>query len=244
MMPHTLNGKPASGSIAAMIKFPYLVVRSAATDLLFDRRYGVRTAGQVEPGELGLDGRGCMGYRPAGWTTLRRILPLREVSDHDVFVDLGSGMGRVVLQAATYRFRKVIGVEISEALHRIAQENIERSRQRLRCPDIELVHADVLEYKFPDDVTRSVPVQPVSGGALRHRHRSTAPVSRAEPPAAADHLRQSHRGAASVEHGPVPVRARGRRMAARPGLVAIDFHSPVRGCRAADQPTVMVVSIP
>ncbi|MGH8573400.1 MAG: hypothetical protein ACREX8_12620 [Gammaproteobacteria bacterium] len=57
------------------------------------------------------------------------------------------------MQAARYPFRKVIGVEISETLHGIARENIDRNRQRLRCPDIELVHADVQEYEIPDDVT-------------------------------------------------------------------------------------------
>lgn len=74
-MTQTLDGKPASGHFATLIKFPYLVLRSVATDLLFDRRYGVRTAGQIEPGELGLDGLGRMGYQPAGWMTLRRRPP-------------------------------------------------------------------------------------------------------------------------------------------------------------------------
>lgn len=149
----TISGKPVSEHITTVIKFPYLVLRSAVSDLLFDRRYGVRTAGRIEPGELGLDGHACRGYSPAGWRSLRRILPPREVTDHDVFVDLGSGMGRVVLQAAGYHFRKVVGVEVSGTLHDIARENIDRNRQRLRCRDIELVHADVLDYELPDDVT-------------------------------------------------------------------------------------------
>lgn len=148
----TLSENPVSGYLTKVIRFPYLTLRSVAIDLLFERRYGVRTAGQIEPGELGLTGNSC-GYRPAGWLSLRRILPRREVTDHDVFVDLGSGMGRVVLQAASYPFGKVIGVEISEALHNIARDNIQRNRQRLRCPDVELVHADVLEYELPEDVT-------------------------------------------------------------------------------------------
>lgn len=149
----TLSGKPVSGYVTNVIKFPYLTLRSAATDLFFDRRYGVRTAGQIGPGELGLTGPGRQGYRPAGWMSLRRILRRRDVTDHDVFVDLGSGMGRIVMQAARYPFRKVIGIEISGTLHGIARENIDRHRQRLRCQDIELVHADVLEYDLPDDVT-------------------------------------------------------------------------------------------
>lgn len=139
--------------VTTVIKIPYLLLRSAATDLLFDRRYGVRTAGRIEASELGLNEHSCLGYRPAGWLSLRRTLSPREVTDRDVFVDLGSGMGRVVLQAARYPFRKVIGVEISEILHDIARENIDRSRQRLRCRDIELVHADVLDNELPDDVT-------------------------------------------------------------------------------------------
>ncbi len=149
----TYGGEPVAEHVSSVIKIPYLVLRSAAIDLLFDRRYGVRTSGQIEPGDLGLNGRGCHGYRPAGWMTLRRILPPREVTNHDVFIDLGSGMGRVVLQAASYPFRKVIGVEISETLHDIAQDNIDRTRRRPRCPHIDLVHADVLDYELPDDVT-------------------------------------------------------------------------------------------
>lgn len=89
----------------------------------------MRTAGRIDPAELGLDG-GRQGYLPAGWMSLRRILLPREVTDHDVFVDFGSGMGRVVLQAARYPFRKVIGVEISETLHSIARERLLQSVER------------------------------------------------------------------------------------------------------------------
>jgi hypothetical protein len=162
-MRETVSGKPVPDYITTVIKLPYLMVRSAAIDLLFDRRYGVRTGGRIEPGELGLNERGCHGYCPAGWRSLRRILPPREVTDHDVFVDFGSGMGRVVLQAARYPFRKVIGVEISETLHGIARENVDRNRQRVRCRDIELVHADVREYEFPDDVTVAFLYNPFRG---------------------------------------------------------------------------------
>ncbi|MGH3764801.1 MAG: methyltransferase domain-containing protein [Pseudonocardiaceae bacterium] len=162
-MMETHGGKPISEQVSGVVKIPYLVLRSAATDLLFDRRYGVRTSGQIEPGDLGLNGHGCHGYRPAGWMTLRRILPPRDVTNHDVFVDLGSGMGRVVLQAASYPFRKVIGVEISETLHDIARDNLDRNRRRLRCPDIELVHADVLDYELPDDVTVAFLYNPFQG---------------------------------------------------------------------------------
>lgn len=49
------------------------------------------------------------------------------------FLDVGSDPG--IVQAARYPFRRIIGVEISQTLHRIAQENLDRNRQRLRAAD-------------------------------------------------------------------------------------------------------------
>lgn len=134
-------------------------------DSLQDAELEVTTSGTPQqPVTIVADGATIrQGYLPAGWMSLRRILPPREVTDHDVFVDFGSGMGRVVLQAARYPFRKVIGVEISQALHSIAQENIDHNRQRLRCPDVELVHADALEYELPDDVSVAFLYNPFRG---------------------------------------------------------------------------------
>jgi SAM-dependent methyltransferase len=42
------------------------------------------------------------------------------------FVDLGSGKGRVLLMAAPYGFKKIIGVEFMPEWHRVAQENIRK----------------------------------------------------------------------------------------------------------------------
>jgi hypothetical protein len=81
-----------------------------------------------------------------------------------VFVDFGSGMGRVVFQAALwYPFRQVIGVELSARLHEIAEDNIARNRSRLRCRDVDLVRADVLDYPVPDDVTVAFFDNPFTG---------------------------------------------------------------------------------
>jgi tRNA1(Val) A37 N6-methylase TrmN6 len=90
---------------------------------------------------------------PYGWLSLRRILPCSEVSPHDVFVDVGSGMGRVVLLAAmSYPFQRVLGVEISGRLHEVALRNLDMSNARLQCP-VDLIQADALDAELPDDVT-------------------------------------------------------------------------------------------
>jgi len=66
------------------------------------------------------------------------------------FVDVGSGMGRVVLLAARRPFKMVAGIEISPTLHEVARENVSRfGTEELRCRDIRLSVGDASEYKFP-----------------------------------------------------------------------------------------------
>jgi SAM-dependent methyltransferase len=68
------------------------------------------------------------------------------------FIDMGSGKGRVLFVAAEYPFRKVIGVEFSNALHEEAVANLKRYRYSgRRCADIEPVHVDARDFEFPDD---------------------------------------------------------------------------------------------
>jgi predicted RNA methylase len=153
MAPHVLR----------RIRLPYLWIRETLTNFLFDRRFGTRTSGVVELAELGLASEERVEYKPSGLLFLRRILPPREVNERDVFLDYGAGMGRVILQAAQYPFRRVIGVELSEQLAQTARENIERNAERLRCKDVTVVCSDAVEYEPPDDVTVVYLYNPFTG---------------------------------------------------------------------------------
>ena len=148
---------------ASVIRPPYVWLRNGTTDLVFERRFGVRTSGEIQLDELGIAAEGREKYQPVGWLRLRQILPRSAVSADDVFLDIGSGMGRAVVLAATYPFRRVIGVELSARLVDIAQHNIDRCKARLRCEDIEIVNADAVDYKIPDDVTVVFMNNPVRG---------------------------------------------------------------------------------
>jgi hypothetical protein len=128
-------------------------VRWAYAQIAFERRMGVRTAGLISGRELGYADDWLQPYEPSDWRILSRVLPKRSVGSGDVFVDFGSGMGRMVLMAAAYPFRRVIGVEMSPAMHERAVENVRRGRYPRRCGEIDLVCADVLEYEIPDDAT-------------------------------------------------------------------------------------------
>ena len=121
-----------------------------------ERRYGIKTSGEIKPEELGFPGgehyRGGL-YRPSSWVVLRHVFKTFPVTKADVFVDYGSGMGRVLIFAARQPFKRVLGVEMSEDLNRVARENIERNRDRFRCGDVEVVTADATEWRVPDDLT-------------------------------------------------------------------------------------------
>jgi predicted RNA methylase len=64
-------------------------------------------------------------------------------------VDVGAGLGRVVLHAARRPYRQIVGVEISPALVEVAKDNRTAYRGELACRDIRLVRADAASFTFP-----------------------------------------------------------------------------------------------
>jgi SAM-dependent methyltransferase len=121
-----------------------------------DWRFGFprEAADNITLDTVGLGDESRVGHEPSPWFILRRILRRDEVGPEDVFLDLGAGMGRVVLEAARlYPFKRAVGVELSEDFARVARTVIERNRDQLRCTHVEIVCADARYYRIPDDVT-------------------------------------------------------------------------------------------
>jgi len=70
---------------------------------------------------------------------------------HGVFIDLGSGKGRVDMLASQHRFSSVIAVEYSRILHAVTSYNLRRYAPRhLRSGRLQLVECDAGEFKFPE----------------------------------------------------------------------------------------------
>src|SRR6185503_13873283 len=66
------------------------------------------------------------------------------------FIDLGSGKGRVLLMAAPYGFKKIMGVEFIPEWHRIAEQNIRKfTAQYGTASAIESFCMDAREFQFP-----------------------------------------------------------------------------------------------
>src|SRR3954451_3838792 len=125
---------------------------------------GLNTSGRVHQPEHSHPDR--VRYVPSPWYVLPRELRYLGVSDRDTFVDFGCGKGRVVHQAARRPFRRVIGVEISPVLADMARTGLAARRHQHRCRNVEIVVADLKDFRVPDDLTIGYLFDPVSGEAF------------------------------------------------------------------------------
>jgi hypothetical protein len=88
---------------------------------------------------------------------------------HDfTFVDLGSGKGRTLLMASAYPFRRVVGVELLPALHKIAEGNLRNYHsESQQCFTLESICADATEFSFPSEPTVLYLFNPLPEAGLR-----------------------------------------------------------------------------
>lgn len=92
-------------------------------------------------------------YQPTDPVLFHEIIDSLPIQfENFTFVDLGSGKGRTLLMASNYPFRRIVGVELIEELHRVAEQNIPNYRNPAqRCRQIESVCIDAREYNFPTE---------------------------------------------------------------------------------------------
>ena len=118
-----------------------------------DRAYGIRTSTFIPGHALLRDAAAAKStaYAAAQPSIVRYALNQIPDPQNWIFLDLGSGMGRILVVASEYPFREVVGVELSPTLAVLAEQNIEIVRQRHpnRSP-IRVVTGDALAYDLPD----------------------------------------------------------------------------------------------
>lgn len=108
----------------------------------FDRRLGVNTRGYSD-----------FRYEPTPADVFHEMITKIPFDPREfVFVDLGSGKGKVLMLAARYPFGRVVGVELWEDLHRIALANLDSFRGRPDCAaEITSVRMDAADYPLPEE---------------------------------------------------------------------------------------------
>jgi hypothetical protein len=122
----------------------------------FDLRYGVETSTRVHLTDLKIDSPNWVyagGYWPTSTKIIQEALSALPIHFEDfVFIDFGSGKGRVLLQASDLPFRKIIGVEFATELHDIAVKNIAIYKgENQKCHQIESVRMDFTQFEIPRD---------------------------------------------------------------------------------------------
>ncbi|NND54910.1 MAG: class I SAM-dependent methyltransferase [Gammaproteobacteria bacterium] len=124
-------------------------------DNSFDRRHGTDTSGLVPTRDLDIDDDATKWqsnlYLGSPARVTRYIIDTLDIDPADfTFVDYGSGKGRALFVAAEQPFKKVVGVEISAQLHRVAENNLIRYVGEPLRSDIELWCGNALDYPLPE----------------------------------------------------------------------------------------------
>ncbi|HWV82621.1 MAG TPA: hypothetical protein VNZ50_14420 [Hyphomicrobiaceae bacterium] len=115
----------------------------------FDARFGTDT---TSPFVERREPTGAYFYVPSKASVIRRVLATMPLEPNEfVFVDMGSGKGRALLVASEFPYAKIVGIELSDHLHQIAQANVKRfAPPSQKCADFELRCMNAADYVFSD----------------------------------------------------------------------------------------------
>lgn len=139
----------------------------------FDEMWSVQTDGNEDLSELSvidktnyLLGNRYQPTAPAMFEQIVRAYPIDY--EKNIFIDCGSGKGRVLLLASELPFRRIIGVEFASDLTEIAQANILAYRSPTqRCRQVEAVCMDATKFPFPIEPTVLYLANPFEGSVMR-----------------------------------------------------------------------------
>jgi SAM-dependent methyltransferase len=142
-------------------------------DASFDRKYGVNTSGSILLQDLTIAGsnlKECFWYEPMSAKVFKQIMHhLNVPCDQFEFIDFGSGKGRVLLLASEYGFKKIIGVEFAQELHRIASKNVAIWNRNAQKPStIETICMDAIGFPIPNMPLVIFFYSPFKGTVMEH----------------------------------------------------------------------------
>ena len=124
-------------------------------DVQYDWDYRVNTTGATTGWRSRLMGIFHSPYQPTEPSLFHEMLSALKINFHEfTFIDLGSGKGRVLLMAADYPFRRILGIELLPELHRVSVQNLSQFKSNSqRCFAVETICADARQFIFPPEPT-------------------------------------------------------------------------------------------
>jgi len=118
-------------------------LRNRIVDRWWERSLGIDTKGVKDVNQPDAN-----RYATFAYSSILKIIDHLDPGPEDVFVDIGSGKGRVVCCAAMRPIKRVIGIDIDRDLCGIARENAGQMRAR-RSP-IEIIESAAQQYDYKD----------------------------------------------------------------------------------------------
>ncbi|MHA1372574.1 MAG: hypothetical protein ACTSRA_22995, partial [Promethearchaeota archaeon] len=123
--------------------------------VFFDKINKVRTSGIIPLTQLNINSsllHNCHRYEATKARHFRKLMKELKFPANSVFVDVGSGMGRAMLLASYFNFKRIVGIEISSYLCEIAKSNLKTYRySKCRHANFEIFNLNILEYTFKGD---------------------------------------------------------------------------------------------
>jgi SAM-dependent methyltransferase len=120
-------------------------------DYSFDKRHGTNTAGIIPLEKLRIESpRKELGefYAPVPGYEFRKLVRYLKIRPEKyTFIDFGCGKGRALLYAFDHNFRRVIGIEFSDSLSKIAVKNIAKYRRG----HAEVILGDAADFVVPNE---------------------------------------------------------------------------------------------
>jgi len=135
-------------------------LRIALAELSFEIKYQIDTI-SIRPIDhiadvSAADKENAVHYQGSYVWVVKKMLA--KLADHTnnrgTFIDLGSGKGRVMMQAGLQGYQNIIGVEFSNALNQICEENLAAFKKKSRCSSqFTTVTRNVMVYDIPTETS-------------------------------------------------------------------------------------------
>lgn len=123
-------------------------------DWFFDWRYGTDTVSRIYQADLVFDHpnkKSAHPYIPTRGRSFNKLMAALALPGEGIFVDYGSGKGKILMLASRFGFSRVVGLEFSEELHRVALANVKKWEERTGCQSIEPILCDASSHVLRDD---------------------------------------------------------------------------------------------
>ncbi len=139
------------GPTDLLLRIPRYMARRVVENY-YERHFGIYTRGDLMQDTLGVNDPDAVHYAPSPYLGFFKAMKFVGADlPSSTFVDYGSGLGRIVICAATLPFKRVIGVELVEELNRRAKLNIAAACGRFTWGDVPVLQT--ASVAMPADVS-------------------------------------------------------------------------------------------